>query len=182
MDAAESRDLVTRCRRGDDGAWAELVEKTSRYVYAIVLQAYRLPMHDAEDVFQEVYVRAYENLGRLRDATALLPWLGQLTRRLCVDRLRAAAREPQPSEFVEPLDVDESLEQIDEALAVHDALEAAPEHCREVLDRFFCRDESYATIGAALDLPAGTIASRISRCLARLRDLLEGKKSPASAV
>jgi RNA polymerase sigma factor (sigma-70 family) len=182
MDPAESRDLVIRCRRGDDGAWAALVEKTSRYVYAIVLQAYRLPMHDAEDVFQDVYVRAYENLARLRDDTALVPWLGQLTRRLCVDRLRAAAREPQPSEWIEPPDVDESLAQIDEALAVHDALEAAPEHCREVLDRFFCRDESYATIGAALDLPAGTIASRISRCLARLRDLLEGKKSPASAV
>jgi RNA polymerase sigma factor (sigma-70 family) len=182
MDPSESRRLVTRCRGGDDRAWAELVEKTSRYVYAIVLQAYRLPMHDAEDVFQEVYVRAYQNLGRLRDETALVPWLGQLTRRLCVDRLRAAAREPQPSESIEPPDVDESLAQIDEALAVHDALEAAPEHCREVLDRFFCRDESYATIGAALDLPAGTIASRISRCLGRLRDLLEGKKSPASAV
>jgi RNA polymerase sigma-70 factor (ECF subfamily) len=182
MDPSESRQIVIRCRGGDDRAWAELVEKTSRYVYAIVLQAYRLPMHDAEDVFQEVYVRAYQNLGRLRDETALLPWLGQLTRRLCVDRLRAAAREPQPSESVEPPDVDESLAQLDEALAVHDALEAAPEHCREVLDRFFCRDESYATIGAALDLPAGTIASRISRCLGRLRDLLEGKKSPARAV
>jgi DNA-directed RNA polymerase specialized sigma24 family protein len=51
-----------------------------------------------------------------------------------------------------------------------------------VLDRFFCRDESYSTIGAALDIPPGTIASRISRCLARLRDFLEGKKTPAGAV
>ena len=182
MDAAESRDLVTRCRRGDERAWAELVERTSRYVYAIVLQAYRLPMHDAEDVFQEVYVRAYENLNRLRDDTALVPWLAQLTRRLCVDRLRAAAREPQPSEWAEPADVDETLARIDESLAVHDALQAAPEHCREVLDRFFCRDQSYATIGAALDLPAGTIASRISRCLGRLRDLLEGKKPIVKTV
>jgi RNA polymerase sigma factor (sigma-70 family) len=182
MDPAESRDLVRRCRAGDDRAWAELVEKTSRYVYAIILQAYRLPIHDAEDVFQDVYARAYQNLNSLRDDTALVPWLGQLTRRLCVDRLRAAAREPQPTEWVEPAGVDESLAQIDEALAVHDALESAPGHCREVLDRFFCRDESYATIGEALDLPAGTIASRISRCLARLRDFLEGKTSVVKAV
>jgi DNA-directed RNA polymerase specialized sigma24 family protein len=58
---------------------------------------------------------------------------------------------------------------------VHEALAAAPEHCREILDRFFARDESYKTIGEALDLPSGTIASRISRCLARLRAELEGR-------
>jgi DNA-directed RNA polymerase specialized sigma24 family protein len=46
-----------------------------------------------------------------------------------------------------------------------------------VLDRFFARDESYATIGAALGIPAGTIASRISRCLVRLRKQLEGRSS-----
>jgi DNA-directed RNA polymerase specialized sigma24 family protein len=51
-----------------------------------------------------------------------------------------------------------------------------------VVDRFFCRDESYATIAAALDLPAGTIASRISRCLAGMRKFLEGKKTAPSPV
>jgi DNA-directed RNA polymerase specialized sigma24 family protein len=65
---------------------------------------------------------------------------------------------------------------------VREALQAAPEHCREVVDRFFCRDESYATIAAALDLPAGTIASRISRCLAGMRKFLEGKKTAPSPV
>jgi DNA-directed RNA polymerase specialized sigma24 family protein len=44
-----------------------------------------------------------------------------------------------------------------------------------MLDRFFARDESYRTISKELDLPAGTIASRISRCLRRLREELEGK-------
>jgi DNA-directed RNA polymerase specialized sigma24 family protein len=42
--------------------------------------------------------------------------------------------------------------------------------CYEILDRFFCRDESYRSIGTHLGIPAGTIASRISRCLGRLRD------------
>ena len=50
------------------------------------------------------------------------------------------------------------------------SLAALPENCREILDRFFARDESYRTIGEALDLPSGTIASRISRCLTRLRE------------
>src|SRR6266516_3465344 len=173
--------VVARCRSGDNAAWAELVERTSRYVYAIAIQAYRLSPHDAEDVFQETFARAYEHLPRLRDDTAIMAWLGQLTRRLCVDKLRQSTRESAAGDQVEPPGVDDTLAKLDDALAVHDALQATPEHCREVLDRFFCQDESYATIGAALDLPPGTIASRISRCLGRLRDLLEGKKSPASA-
>jgi RNA polymerase sigma factor (sigma-70 family) len=174
--------LVARCRAGDNQAWAELVERTSRYVYAIAVRAYRLSAQDAEDVFQEVYARTYEHLSRLRDDSAILPWLGQLTRRLCVDTLRSSARETPVEELESSGEVDDRLAEIDEALAVREALAAVPLHCQEVLDRFFCRDESYATIGAALDLPAGTIASRISRCLGRLREQLEGKKTPAGAV
>src|SRR5947208_7110557 len=85
--------LVARCRAGDQAAWGELVERFARYVYAISVQALRLPEADAEDVFQEVFARAYQHLDSLRDDDAVRPWLAQLTRRLCIDRLRAAARE-----------------------------------------------------------------------------------------
>ena len=74
--------------RGDEGAWAELVERFGRYVYAIASQGFRLRPTDAEDVFQEIFARAYERLGQLRDDAAVRPWLAQLTRRYCLDRLR----------------------------------------------------------------------------------------------
>jgi RNA polymerase sigma factor (sigma-70 family) len=168
--------LVARCRAGDQAAWGELVERFSRYVYAIAVQAFRLPEADAEDVFQEVFARAYQRLDTLRDDAAVKPWLAQLTRRLCIDRLRASARErPVADEELAAGEADETLAFLDEALAVHEALAAAPDHCREILDRFFARDESYKTIGEALDLPSGTIASRISRCLGRLKAYLEGR-------
>jgi RNA polymerase sigma factor (sigma-70 family) len=169
-------ELVARCRAGDEQAWHELVERFSRYVYAIAVQAFRLPEADAEDVFQEVFARAYQHLDKLRDDSAVRPWLAQLTRRLCIDRLRASARElPTGEEELAPPEEDDALALLDEALTIHEALAAAPGHCREILDRFFARDESYKTIGEALELPAGTIASRISRCLARLRSYLEGR-------
>jgi RNA polymerase sigma factor (sigma-70 family) len=171
--------LVARCRSGDHEAWCELVERFSRYVYAIAVQAFRLPPEDADDVFQEVFARTYEHLDGLRDDSAIRPWIGQLTRRLCIDHLRAETRE-QPSEVeAESAEADETLDRLDEALTVHDALEELPETCREILDRFFARDESYRTIGAALDLPSGTIASRISRCLQKLRAELEGRNLAA---
>ena len=127
--------LVARCLAGDQEAWNDLVRGYSRYVFAICSQGYRLQGADAEDAFQDVFVRVYGRLGSLRNPEALRPWIAQLTRRVCLEEL--------------------------------------PEECQEVLERFFCRDESYRTIGEELGIPSGTIASRISRCLARLRQRLE---------
>jgi RNA polymerase sigma factor (sigma-70 family) len=171
--------LVARCRRGDEDAWRELVTRFSRYVYAICSQAYRLRQEDAEEVFQEVFTRTYEHLEKLRSDEAIRPWIGQLTRRTCIDRLRAGSREEIVDPDTMPGGADETMETLDEAFAVHEAMATLSENCREILDRFFAQDESYHTIGAALGIPSGTIASRISRCLSRLREALEGRKSSA---
>ncbi|MGZ4439747.1 MAG: RNA polymerase sigma factor, partial [Gaiellaceae bacterium] len=96
----------------------------------------------------------------------------QLTRRLCIDRLRSTTREA-PVEDLEPEDVDELLDVLDEALAVRQGLATIGEPCGDMLDRFFARDQSYRTIGEELGLPAGTIASRISRCLDKLKATME---------
>jgi RNA polymerase sigma factor (sigma-70 family) len=171
--------LVARCRDGDQDAWRELVERFSRYVYAITVQAFRLNPDDAEEVFQEVFARTFEHLDKLRDDEAIRPWIAQLARRLAIDRLRASAREQITSEELTPPEADETMSRLDEALGVHDALATLPEHCREILDRFFARDESYQTIAEETGIPSGTIASRISRCLKKLREELEGRKPPA---
>ena len=172
--------LVSRCRAGDPEAWNEFVERFSRYVYAICGRGFRLAQHDAEDVFQEVFARAFERLSELRSDDAVRPWLAMLTRRLCIDRLRLVARDTPSDSELDEAAADDVLGQLDDAMAVRDALDKVGDPCREILDRFFCRDESYRTIGAALDLPAGTIASRISRCLAKIRaELMEGAGASA---
>lgn len=186
MDAASDAELVARCRAGDQDAWEALVDRYARYVHAIVARAYGLDPHDAEDVFQEVFTRVYERLDTLRDGEALRPWIAQTARNCAVDSLRRTGREVPVDDV--PEGVDDGLARLDEALTVHAALEGLSPECREILDRFFCRDESYRTIGSELELPPGTIASRIARCLTRLRDALDpaggeaGRKvrSPAS--
>jgi RNA polymerase sigma-70 factor (ECF subfamily) len=167
-------ELVRRCREGDSEAWTMLVERFSRYVYAICTRGFRFEEHDAEDAFQDVFVRVYSRLDTLRDDEAVRPWIAQLTRRVCLDRLAAASRE-QPVEEVEEDEERGFEEELDQAFAVREALARLGEPCHEMLDRFFARDESYRTIGEELDLPPGTIASRISRCLAKLRADLEGR-------
>jgi RNA polymerase sigma-70 factor (ECF subfamily) len=129
---------------------------------------------DAEDVFQEVFARLYERLDTLQEDAAVRGWIAQTTRRLAVDRYRASAREgPAAGELPEIAEIDAQLDRLDQALDVHRALGAIPEHCRDVVTRFFIRDQSYAVIAEALDLASGTIASRISRCLGKLRDHLD---------
>ncbi|HEY6151792.1 MAG TPA: sigma-70 family RNA polymerase sigma factor [Gaiellaceae bacterium] len=173
--------LVALCRAGDEEAWGALVERFSRYVYAICVQAFRLPEHDAEDVFQEVFARVFERLDTLRADEAVRPWIAQLTRRLCIDRLRAGSREFTADTEELPDGPDEDvLLKLEEAFDVHDALAGLSENCQEILDRFFARDESYRTIGEALELPAGTIASRISRCLVKLREEMTPDVRPES--
>ncbi|MGI9659039.1 MAG: RNA polymerase sigma factor [Gaiellaceae bacterium] len=163
--------LVARCRAGEPDAWRLLVERYSRYVYAICSQGFRIVDEEAEDVFQEVFARAYEHLDRLRDDDAIRPWLAQTTRRLCIDHVRGRRHETV-GEFEETAELDEVLESLDEALLVREALELLSPECREILDRFFARDQSYRTISEELELASGTVASRISRCLGRLRDEL----------
>ena len=164
-------DLVRACRAGRPGAWALLVQRFSRYVYAIARQGYRLDEADAEDVFQEVFARAYEHLDRLRDDAAIRPWLAQLTRRLAVDRLRATSREQADESAVELADerAGSEMDRLDTALSVRQAMLALSADCQEILDRFFAQDQSYADIATATGIPMGTIASRISRCLTKLR-------------
>jgi RNA polymerase sigma factor (sigma-70 family) len=173
---AGDAELVRRCLDGERAAWDELVLAYSRYVYAIAHQGYRLRGPDAEDVFQEVFLRVFDRLGSLRDPAALRPWIAQLTRRVCLDRLAAAGRD-EPTD-VEPTGIEQTIDELDEAFAVREALGMLPEECQEVLDRFFCRDESYRTIGEELGIPSGTIASRISRCLGKLRERFEGRSEP----
>ena len=179
METRSDAALVAACLAGDESAWNGLVDRFARYVFAITRQAFRLPPDDAEDVFQEVFARIYDRLGTLRDPDALRPWIAQLTRRECIDKLRANTREAPVDDL--PEHEEDVLDRIEEAFDVHAALDSLPGECREVLDRFFCRDESYRTIGDQLGLPSGTIASRISRCLARLRERLEGRNPVATA-
>ena len=173
--ALSDAELVQRCRAGDLDAWNQLVERFSRYVYAICTQGFRLPQSDAEDVFQEVFTRVYTRLDTLRDDSALRPWIGQLTRRLCMDTIAASGRmQPVAAHRARKVGANprRSGGGIRRARGAGRALRA----CQEMLDRFFARDESYRTISASsISRLARSRAASPAAC-ASCRQQLEGKK------
>ena len=171
--ALSDAELVRACRAGDPDAWNELVERYSRYVYAIAVRGFRLSDEDAEDVFQDVFTRIYTRLDSLRDDDALRPWIAQLTRRRCLDALASRGREAQVDEQGLAPEEGSDLSEVEEAFVVREALAGLSPACQDMLDRFFARDQSYKTIADELAIPSGTIASRIARCLGRLKQALE---------
>jgi RNA polymerase sigma-70 factor (ECF subfamily) len=176
-DAPDDAVLIARCQSGDEDAWRALVKRHAGLVHGVARGVFRLESHDAEDVFQEVFTRVYLRLGTLRDTHAVAPWIAQIARNAALDRLRSAAPELPADGAVDERAFDEPFAALDDALAVRAALARLPDHQQEILDRFFARDESYHTISAALELPPGTIASRISRALAALRREYEAQES-----
>lgn len=158
-----------RCRAGDQVAWRALVDRHAPLVNGILRGGFRLEVHDAEDAFQEVFTRLYMRLSTIREDQALRGWIAQVTRNVALDWLRRSSREVASGDAIDEQAYEDPLRAVDEALEVRAALDRLPDHQREILDRFFARDESYQTIGDALGIPPGTIASRISRALGALR-------------
>lgn len=173
--------LLARCRAGDEFAWRVLVQRNARLVNGILHGAFRLSDADAEDAFQEVFTRVYMRLATVRDDGALAGWIAQVTRNVALDWLRRSGRERPVENVLDEGEYTEPLRDVLESLTVREALATLPEHQQEVLERFFVRDESYQTIGTALGIPPGTIASRISRALAALRVEVEGRSNGADA-
>ena len=170
-DGCDGTELVARCRRGDADAWPDFIRRFAPYVHAIAVRGYRLSEQDGEDVFQEVFLRAWTHIDSLRDDAAIRPWLGQLTRRLAIDRIRARSREIARDDLDTLYDVPSADEVagLDEALTVRRAIEQLPEIHRDIVDRFFIQGQRHATIAADLGIAEGTVASRIGRARERLR-------------
>ena len=102
-------------------------------------------------MFQEVFARVYERLDTLRDdGGAAVDRAADAER---VHRPHPRGRAARSSASTLDEGADDELERLEEAFAVREALAALSPDCREILDRFFCRDESYRTIGEELELP-----------------------------
>ena len=176
----EEHELVERARTGDAGAYAALVrghqEIAFRTAYLITGNA-----ADAEDAAQEGFVKAHRALHRFRAGEPLRPWLLTIVANEARNRVRAAGRRERlvlrvaeerrpggavPSPEAALLD----FEQREDLLA---AVAGLPENDRQAIACRYFLDLSEEETAAALGCPRGTVKSRLSRALARLRERIE---------
>ena len=171
---AVDRELVVRARGGDRDAFARLAAAAISRLDGTARLITRDPER-AKDAVQEALTRCWRDLPTLRDPDRFDAWLHRLLVRACIDELRRARARPMEVSLTElhhPTVGDSAA-----ALADRDALERGfrrldPEQ-RAVVVLHYYLGLSLADVAEALDLPAGTAKSRLSRAMSRLRAALD---------
>jgi RNA polymerase sigma-70 factor, ECF subfamily len=171
--------LLRRCARGDEQAFAEVYDETSRRVHGLVLRVVRDPAQ-AEEVTQEVYLQAWRTASSFDEKKgSALAWLMTLAHRRAVDRVRAAeAASRQDTTYhqrtqVVPHDTTaEAAESSIEARRVRTALGELSAIQREALELAYFGGYTHTEVATLLDLPVGTAKTRIRDGLIRLRDAM----------
>ncbi len=163
---------LTREERFEAEALAHL-----RSLYATACRLTRNP-HDAEDLVQETYLRAYKAFDGFTPGTNIRAWLYTILYRVRTDAFRRAGRSPQTVELKDEgpavAPAQDALAQGGEDLAR--ALDALPEVFRTAVVLRDVEDFSYQEIARVLEVPVGTVMSRIHRGRALLRGALGGRK------
>jgi RNA polymerase sigma-70 factor (ECF subfamily) len=189
---AEEQVLVARARAGEPGAFDALILRCQQPVYAVALRMLG-DAHEAQDVAQDAFVRAYRGLAGFRGEARFSTWVLSITMNLCRNRRRWWARrrqligasldDPAPAgqgtladEVADPArgpaDIAAQRQLRGEIMA---ALRALDQAAREVIVLRDLQGLSYEEIGQALRLRVGTVKSRLSRARLALRAQLNGK-------
>jgi RNA polymerase sigma-70 factor (ECF subfamily) len=169
---------------GDDAAWEQLVRENTRRVYGL---CYRFTGRDSEaqDLTQEVFMRVYKALGSFRASEgAFTTWLARLTRNLLIDNYRRTRNERVTDSIESQLPrVEEGLVTVarpDSALAgreasqlLQGALNKLSPELRETIIMRDLQEMEYREIATVLEIPEGTVKSRLNRGRAELGRLLK---------
>jgi len=163
--------LAVRCQLGERAAFADLICRWHEPLWRYLR---RLADSDqaADDLLQDTWVRVLRGISGLRDAARLRPWLFGIARRIAMDRLRAQYAHPvAPDGSLDELaapEIDPTLE--NDLAALESGLATLPLRERETLALFYLRELSIEQIAALLEVPAGTIKSRLFRARGLLRE------------
>lgn len=162
--------LVVRCQLGERAAFDALI---SRWMPSLHRYALKLSQDAdvADDLVQDVWLRVLRGLGRLRDPVRFRPWLFGIAHRTFVDRLRLRYSQPLDSDVdLDALpDPGNGRDALDLQQTIHAGLDALPVCEREVLTLFYLEDMPQIEIASALDIPVGTVKSRLHRARTLLR-------------
>ena len=168
--------LLRRAASGDERAFHELVDRHSAWLFRL---AFLLVGNeaDAEDVVQETLLGAFRHLRRFRGDASVKTWLTRILTRQAAMRHRSGSRSRTVALQEAAGDAGAQAERAGLRLDVRDVLAAlAPEHKEVVVLREF-EGMSYAEIAEALDVPRGTVESRLFRARQHLKEMLKGYRS-----
>lgn len=180
MEAVNERELVERCRRGDEGAFQELVDRYKDLVFALIARTVQ-DRSRAEDLAQEVFLRIHRGLPYFRGEARLSTWIYRIVANVCLqDQTR-----PAVGREIVSLDDDGARGRVTvstpdrrfDDLELRDRLEKAiarlPAHYRLLVAAHYLQGVQYEDLADAMQLPLGTVKTQLYRAKQQLRRLLE---------
>ncbi|MCC6649686.1 MAG: sigma-70 family RNA polymerase sigma factor [Candidatus Eisenbacteria bacterium] len=181
-------ELITRSQRGDQRAFAEIVRRYQRSVYRV---AYALTRNasDADDLAQETFLRAWGAIGRFELGSPLYPWLARICTNQAFSLFRTRKRRPETP--IEPLleagkqwgvddDPADHTARNERDSALQDCFAQLPPEQQAVLALRVMQDMSYDEIAKTLNVPIGTVMSRLSRARVELKKLMQQRSGDAT--
>jgi len=184
--------LVERCLQGDDSAWENVVNSFGRRIYNLSYR-YTNRRDEAEDLTQEILIRVYQNLKSYRpEAGSFQNWVLRVARNLVIDHYRQVRRSPQTggSEELETTNIRDdkvpnpqrAAEQREAARFLREGLQALSPELKEAIILRDLEGMAYEEIADMLNVPEGTVKSRINRGRIELARLLMKRRAQIGSV
>ena len=182
----DEKELIERCKKGDIDAFDQLIRSYEKRVYNF---AYHMAQNQAqaEDVMQEAFIRVFNSIHTFRGEANFSTWLFKIVTNVFLDeRKRAKSRQTVPlDEFIE-LEEDTVTRQIEDTgptpdvvvqtrerdQLLKDAIQTLPEYQRAMVVFYHFQGKSYEEIADIMNLPIGTVKSRLNRARLALKEKL----------
>ncbi|MGE5323925.1 MAG: RNA polymerase sigma factor, partial [Actinomycetota bacterium] len=162
--SAEDEQLVQACLNGDEKAWNRLIDKYKRLIYSVPVK-YGLSPDDAADIFQNVCVDLFTNLGKLRKIESIRSWLITVATHKCFyykkhqrQDVELDAMEQEMAEEIAPA-APQVMQEVQEEQAVRDAIQHLSPRCAELVRMLFFEQPPlpYTEVAQKLGLATGSI-------------------------
>lgn len=166
--------LVCRCQEGEREAFDELVQIWQMRLFYYVRRLIR-DEDQAWQILQEIWIKVFSSLKRLKDTSRFPGWLYRIARHQAIDNIREEYRQSlrQVQLQQEYTSVDHERLTFDDADQVHFGLDQISVHFREVLTLYFLQDLSLGEISTLLNIPVGTVKSRLYFAKKALKAVIE---------
>jgi RNA polymerase sigma-70 factor (ECF subfamily) len=169
------RELIHAAKSGSPQAFSTLVRGYLPRLYAVAY-GYVRNVEDASDICQETLLRVYRNFSRFDESRAFFPWVYRILKNLCLNQIQK--KRPRETEYTEGIvshhkAPDDLLLEKEEAARLREALDRLPEIHREILVLKEWGGASYRELAVSLDIPEGTVMSRLYNARRTLKKTLQ---------
>ena len=162
--------LIERVQAGDQKAFTQLVLNYSAYVYRTAF-AFLHNESEAEDASQEIFLKVYRSIHRLNDIHAFPAWFKKIISTVCLDRMKGKQLDFVPDSSIESIPTNTS-DHWERRIELREALGKLSPEEREIVVLYDWQGYSYQEIATLLEIPLGTVKSRLHTARLHLRTIL----------